>query len=609
MSHVGRLLTRCRLSEAAPRCLFIVFLLVTLGGCDGDRTVEPTAEALPVYSEYAGTFTLGPLVILEIEAVEDWIALDPPTWTGRPYLRKVAGDAFALDLPYGSSGQTVTFFRDAAGAVSGVELQNLDPFFDGQRFMRMPPETISPALLFRKGEPVEAARAALDDVSIDPDQLRRFAVARLISQPSRHGDTSAFLEVVSRAFPNHAGLTALYGYSLVSVGRRPDAKDVLEAALLLDPEEPNAKEALRRLTFEEPEAGEGYRAVLPFSLADAYGEPSADEVAAVREAWRRRDLSARDVEVVHTFEVVLDHGVFRGSILRHTLSERAHFGAVLVPRSARGSLPVLIEARSVDTAYSPMDVTKGTNLLGALGPAQSSFVVVIPALRGNVLIVGEQEFASDGDPSDAWDGATDDTLGFLNAALKATPLADPDRIAAYGVSRGGTLALLAGIRDPRIDLVLNVVGPVDHLEAMNRTEGWTKAELVADMLSAGMVTDFDKAADGWQTFDHFFDRVLSDDESFGDVRQRLIASSPLYFVETLPEAHSYYGAEDRSVPLANPRLLQARLELRTDDRVTSSVTVLPNRGHDGDSLVVRRDVTRRLVAWAQQQEGPRRPVR
>jgi pimeloyl-ACP methyl ester carboxylesterase len=222
-------------------------------------------------------------------------------------------------------------------------------------------------------------------------------------------------------------------------------------------------------------------------------------------------------------------------------------------------------------------------------------VFLVPGLRGNTLIFEGSEYVSGGDPSDAWDGATDDALAFLEAALEVTPEIDREKIAVVGYSRGGTVALLAGIRDPRIDLVLDVVGPVDHLVAMDSHLGWTTGEVLADALRDGTVPEVTE--EGGQDFDHFFDRVL-EGETLAGVRARLIASSPLYFVEDLPETHSYYGSEDRSVPLANPTLLRARLaELGRLDRDTT-LRVFEERGHDTDPLLIQREITRLLTAWA-----------
>ena len=252
-----------------------------------DQSVESDVEASkrnvhPTFSEYEGTYVLSPLVQLEVEAVEGWIALDPPTWTGRPYLARLDGERFSLVAPYESESQVVEFFRDSTGAVSAVELTNFDPVHDGKRFTRAAPyATPSPAGLFRKGRPIEAARAALADPTIRPAQLHRFAIEQMMSLPTRRVDIAHFLKEVADGFPQEAGLLALYGYSLVAMDLRSEAHIVLDRAQKLDPNERNASEALRRLGLKIDDAAAGYRALLPFSLHEAYAEPTAEDIAAV----------------------------------------------------------------------------------------------------------------------------------------------------------------------------------------------------------------------------------------------------------------------------------------------------------------------------------------
>src|SRR5690606_34274732 len=92
------------------------------------------------------------------------------------------------------------------------------------------------------------------------------------------------------------------------------------------------------------------------------------------------------------------------------------------------------------------------------------FVVVVPSFRAEPLHYAGRTYHSDGPPS-PWDRDVDDALALLNTALQTTPSADPGRIAALGFSRGGAVAMLMGVRDPRVEAIVEFFGPTDFTGA------------------------------------------------------------------------------------------------------------------------------------------------
>jgi pimeloyl-ACP methyl ester carboxylesterase len=571
------------------RMAFLAIALI-LSACAA-QNVERSVR--PAHAEFAGVYAAGPLAVTEIEAIDDHIAVVPPFWGSRPYLTEAAPDVFAFALPSPRPDRTITFSRDALGAVAEFSFTNVDRNYDGQVFRRLNRGETTPAQMFMARRPVDAANAALSDPNLSLAHIRAFATSHLSRHPTRTADTIAFLESIRRRHPDDADLEAIYASALIANHQREQARLVLERALTLNPEQPLARENLRRLDLHQPEAGSGYRAVLPFSLADAFAAPTSSEIADVRADWARRDLAAHDVEIVHRFTWTLSHASYDGVIVRHSVLGAAHYGAILTPSTATGPLPVLIDARGVNPTYSPRDITGGVDIAQALGAHQSEFVIVIPAMIGNTLIVDGREFTSGGDPSDAWDGATNTTLALLNVALEIAPRADPRRVAIFGHSRGGAVALLAAVRDRRITLVLSASGPVDQFEAMQPVVGWRWAELLADDMSDGVAATLEE--ESGQKFDHFFDRS----ETLSAVRHRMIASSALYFAEALPETHAYYGAEDTSVPLANATALRDRFAQLGRLNRDAFVRVFEGRGHDTDPLLMRRSAIAALLAWAE----------
>ncbi|MEO6324737.1 MAG: prolyl oligopeptidase family serine peptidase, partial [Thermoanaerobaculia bacterium] len=230
-----------------------------------------------------------------------------------------------------------------------------------------------------------------------------------------------------------------------------------------------------------------------------------------------------------------------------------HFGAVIVPDGAApGSCPVLIEAKGVSWNYMPLSLDQLTSPRILKNDA-SRFVVVVPGFRGEVLNFEGRSFVSEGDRSDAWDGATDDALAFLDAALSVTPEADPARIAAFGRSRGGSVALLAAARDHRIRRVIDWAGPSDWFSLMG-TEGWTQRESVIE----GLRIRSKAPEEGGQFIERFLARAIAHTADLQQTRHRMLASSPLWFAAALPITLAAYGVEDDMVPIRNGKEL-ARL--------------------------------------------------
>lgn len=565
-------------------------------GCVASGPVQP--DPPPRFAEYAGVYVDGPLALTEIAAVDGYIAAVPPFWGSRPYLSPVDGapDTFAFTLPGIRPERRITFQRDAGGRIASLVLSGVDGRYDGKAFARLPFGAETPATEFMDRRPQDAAEAALADPELTLADLREFALDHFTHHPSRIADTLAFLERVHAARPEDPRLEVIRARVLVAAGRRAEARAVLARALELAPDDEPGREVARRLALTEPAPGQGYRKLLPFSLAEAFAPPTPAEIAQVRASWKARDLSAHGVEIVRRATVAREHATYDVVILRHEVGGAVHYGALWAPRGSDRPLPVLLDARGVNPSYSPMDVSQGTEFLDALGEHQPDFLVVVPAMNGHTLVFQGEEFVAGGDPSDSWEGATDATLALLNAVLSIGSRADPRRIAITGHSRGGAVALLAAERDPRITLVLSIAGPVDHFEAMQPYMGFRWEELLADAMSDGEPPTLEDEAG--QKFDHFFDRVLTGGESLADVRRRMIASSALYFARDLPETHACFGAEDRSVPVANAVALRARLaELGRLDRDTT-VRVFEGRGHDTDPYPARVDAVRWLTEWA-----------
>ncbi|HUR79392.1 MAG TPA: prolyl oligopeptidase family serine peptidase, partial [Thermoanaerobaculia bacterium] len=349
-------------------------------------------------------------------------------------------------------------------------------------------------------------------------------------------------------------LRTVEGALLLAAGRRDEAKKVFIAA--------RDATSLRML---DPDP----------SLDALFAKPTRAEIEVVSQRWALRDLSPKEVEIVH--RGVLGDAEMR--IVAHRVHGSRHYGAVIVPRGA-SKAPVIVEAKGVSPSYFALDLARSPIAPEVFG---KGFIYFLPSYRGEVLQFDGKTWTSEGDRTDVWDGATDDFIAFTSAALTVTPEADGERMCAFGKSRGGTVALLAGIRDKRFDCVVAWAAPSDHFFEMVQS-GWTPLERVAE----GVRVKADVFGMGGQ----FIETFLSKQRSVAETRLHLIASSPLWFAERLPPAQAHYGLDDNIVSAGNGRALAAR---------NSSIEMIwhAEAGHDLDKAKAasesKRFVLQRLM--------------
>ncbi|NNE98650.1 MAG: hypothetical protein HKN25_06485 [Pyrinomonadaceae bacterium] len=266
-------------------------------------------------------------------------------------------------------------------------------------------------------------------------------------------------------------------------------------------------------------------------------------------------------------------------VFSHTVQNRKHYGAVLVPEGAnRGNSPVVLELHGVNARYSPFDIAK-VKTPRLFGDNRSNPIIAVPSFRGNTLVLEDKTFVSEGSPADAWDGAADDAIAFLNLVTSKVTEADAGRISAFGKSRGGTVALLVGVRDKRIRSVVNWAGPSGWFSNMG-TFGWSLKEQVR----WGLWEKW-KPGRGWGSASQFIDWFLTDSirsqkGSLKIVRHKILASSPLYFLDSLPAAQFHYGLNDGGVPVANAKALKKVLKARENTASKTSFHIHKNAGHD-----------------------------
>ena len=154
-----------------------------------------------------------------------------------------------------------------------------------------------------------------------------------------------------------------------------------------------------------------------------------------------------------------------------------------------------------------------------------------------------RRYRSQGRPS-PWDRDVDDAMALLGAALQQVPEADSGRVVVLGRSRGGGVALLMAVRDPRVDAVVDYFGPTDFfLPAVRRLGERALRSRVPRLPGAGYLADSVLFAlrDG---------RI-----GLADARMALLRRSPAYFADRLPPVQIHHGTDDPEVAIAHSERL------------------------------------------------------
>ncbi|PYT00845.1 MAG: hypothetical protein DMF63_05945 [Acidobacteria bacterium] len=539
---------------------------------------------LAIDAQYAGRYTDGEDYAVYFEQTPYGLTIRPVMWTATQLLR---------EKQTSSSGKRTKFFEvvdrparsamfslDAQGKAVGVTITGMDGA--GLKLVRSDGPPL-PVELLLEGRSREAAAGYIG--RNDLKKAMEVAAQVLRRLPTKTNSVVAFLNSLAHHFQSHAAFHNLMGYALVQAGDRAAALKSFKRAYDLDPHvklsgsDDDPTSGLARLnSLPDDQNATGWK--VPFPLASVFAKPTAAEIAKVERDWSSRDLKPRGVKEELRSTVRIADRTFNVRIVSHVVLGSRHYGAIIFPANARPkSLPVIIEAKGVSPKYFPLDL-ESLHSPRMMADDADKFVYVVPTFRGEVLNFNGKTFISEGDRTDALDGATDDVIALLSVALVTTPEADGSRVCAFGHSRGGNVALLAGIRDKRIDCVADWAGPTDWFYAMG-TDGWTEQELWKE----GLRIRANTLQTGGQNIERFLKRAIDRTATLADVRRRMIASSPLYFARRLPPSQFHYGVEDPSVPVRNGLELVSILRRLRIPETRFQGFFYPGQGHDTDRIL------------------------
>ncbi len=550
----------------------VVFCLALLSG-----RRDASACAAEGSAAYVGRYVAegwSPEGYVDVRVREGGLTWGPALW--RPARRLVAAgvDTFQIEE---LADRRVLFVRDARGCVTGMTTERLP--FEGM-LRRRGGGTKPPLAALLGGEAAQAFPGLRKEAGGDPAKLLALG-RRMLDVPSQRRNARRLADELTRAFPRSGEAWALRGRADLETGRRSAALECFEKARSRDPGNAEARSALEDL---RPSGLSPAERALPFTLDEMLRDPAPAEIARVRAAWKDADLAPRAVVVERTGDVVLAGVPFAVRVVSHGVPGGMEYGVILVPKGARpASLGVVVEAKGVSWNFFPLKVPDGLDVPGILGADVGKFVLVVPGFRGEEVQLAGESFRSPA-PHESWSGAVEDLLALLNVALATTPEADPFRVGIFGRSRGASVALLAAARDPRLRCAAAWAGPADWFRSMT-PEGLTPREAWASALRRGAKRD----EEGGQDLYNFLRFARAGTEGLTAVRGRLIASSPLYFVESLPRAQLHYGTEDSMVPVRNARAIERRLAVFPGAARRVAVLTHGDAGHDQDLFDAPRE--------------------
>jgi hypothetical protein len=532
-------------------------------------------------AEFTGRYSDGENYAVYFEATKYGLTIRPVLWTATQLLRPTGKSSFEV---VDRTSRGAEFFRDASGKVRGVKIRGMEG--EGLELTKYE-RPLLPVELLLSGNTNEAAdlfrsrgKPGLHEALETAENVYR----RL---PTKRRYVVALLTAMRPDFAQNAKFFALFGNAQVAANDRANARQNFKRSYTLDQTNEDSISGLARLNALPTDYHSSKPPwPLPFSLSDVFARPTAAEINAVRADWATRDLRPDGIREEARGELNIDGWTANVRIYSYLVHGFRNYGAVIVPKNASpGCCPVIIDAKGVSPTYFPLDLDR-IESVRMMDDLKDRFIYVVPSFRGEILNFAGRTYTSEGDRRDALDGATDDTLAFLNVALQMTPEADAKRMCAFGHSRGGTVAMLAGIRDKRIKCVVNVAGPVDWFYAMG-TDGWTEQELWQE----GVRIHATPLEAGGQDLERFMGRAIEGKADLAAVRHNMIASSPLYFARLLPPGKHYYGIEDVSVPVMNAEQLRAALPPAN----RSAVVMYPGQGHDTDRIEEPRSAKTYIV--------------
>ena len=310
---------------------------------------------------------------------------------------------------------------------------------------------------------------------------------------------------------------------------------------------------------------------LETELDALFGAATRAEIDAVRWDWAGREAPVEEVRVEHEEDFPLGRTDARLRIVSHKVTGFRHYGAIITPDGAETeSLPILVYLHGGENGVSTDEARifafgLGEELVGG-------FVYVLPSYRSETLHHGEARWVSEG-PASPWDYDADDVIALVNVALATTPEAKPDAYRIIGGSRGGAVATLTGIRDPRVERIVSFFGPTDFFDDWVRDIVREAALRMPRDLTG--VTHFDSTV---------VQPYVRGEISLAQARMELARRSSVLFVADIPPLQVHHGTIDEVVSVSQAESMRRAMESIGRVPPDFELHIYEGGGHDFLSL-------------------------
>jgi len=307
-----------------------------------------------------------------------------------------------------------------------------------------------------------------------------------------------------------------------------------------------------------------------------FAAPTTAELAQVRAEFLVGDRSGLDFAIEDTGSLGTIGGQQeRATIISYSSDGFKQYGAVVFPAHATRTMPLLLLSHPGDGG---VDVGSDIKLILLEAPLLAqNFVIVIPSFRSEAVEFNKKTWTSEGGASpwgrDVLDGlrmvSAVESLSVATGDTAGLPSLDTTKLASIGFSRGGGVALLASLRDPRIHRVVDYFGPTDFYG--------TYSERIFRQMMNGVSIDLP----GIKYLDSAIVKpLLAGTLSIDSARLELLRRSPAQFADSLPPVMIHHGLADSTVLVSQSQDLWNALSEKAKVTLDSSYFfTYPNVGH------------------------------